>query len=188
VTHTARKVDGRLVVRLMRQRDKYSADWTCLTAKTSGAHAAARVAASHMRLDALHAIERERFELEPHLARSFGLSIASMPWGDGAAAEAWIRLGRSAVETHAICGALDQTVDGPAVAEWLPKALGAGARLRVTLLEDVGHSLPYELPDVCAALVLPILRAPDDATPVGEGSAVVRRAVCSAAASPPTYP
>ena len=67
-------------------RDSYAGDWVHLDSL-------ARKDAARTRLQALHAKERERFLHEPALARTFGLSICSMPFDE--APDLWRRLGET---------------------------------------------------------------------------------------------
>ena len=129
----------------LRDREWYADDW--LHVRTSAISAA--------RLDAVHAIECDRFDHEPHLARSFGASIAGMPWGDRP--EEYRRLAASGMRVHALCAARDTIVPGEQAAAWLRSVLGTGAE--VTMLLEHGHSLPYETPEECCALLLERLDA-----------------------------
>ena len=77
--------------------------------------------------------DRLPFDHAPHL------------WREGLAA--------SSFEVHAICGALDAICDGHRAAAWLGETLGE--RLTsLAVLQQHGHSLPYEFPDECCELLL----------------------------------
>ena len=130
---------------MLRDRPTYAADWLYLS---DSAPPKAREASSR-RLAALWDIELDRFLHEPALARSFGLSLSSLPFDEEPAL--WRALGESGVAVHVICGARDTVVPGAQAARFLARVLGDAAPIQ--LLEAHGHSLPYEEPAECASLL-----------------------------------
>jgi len=141
---------GWAVTNLAQDRDLYAGDWLHLAAED-----AATREASLSRLRKLFEIELDRFRHEPALARTFGLSMSSMPFDQRP--DLWRALGESArqsgVRVHALCAERDAIVPGAAAADFLSKVLGESLH-SLQLLAGHGHSLPYESPDECTELLL----------------------------------
>ena len=181
---TVRWLAGHAMRLSLQDKLTYAGDWLHTHATSSASREEKET--SFARLDALHETEADRYRNEPHIARTFGLSLAGLPFDDDAGADAeWRRLGRSTVEIHVVCAALDTVASGPPAAAWLSERLSGGEALRsLQVLEGMGHSLPYEFPERCCELLLSLLGGAGVGT--GGGGAIARggRASSRAARSP----
>ena len=147
-----RRLLGHIAIASLCDKATYASDWLHL--KPGGDEA--KRAASNERFARQYGVDLDRFLHEPALARSFGLSLCGMPFDEDTAL--WRRLGASGVHVHALCGLLDTIVPGEAAARFLEATLG-DTLTSVQRLATHGHSLPYEEPDECAALLLACLPA-----------------------------
>ena len=151
-----RALAGRAARLRLQDQTLYAADWLHL----HGVDDELQRKRSGARLAALHPAEASRFRSEPYIAHAFGSTLRCLPFDSERGASVWRRLATCEnVEVHVVCGACDTTADGPSAAAWLGSQMGGGERALRSLrvLEGVGHSLPYETPELCCELLVELL-------------------------------